>query len=88
MPIYIDAHGNRQPDRRQQRHLRDLFDGFRAIVEPFIRAGGSWGQSELSYLARRQIQESYPHLSSQDIHVLTQAVVRVLRDEAAPAGTG
>jgi hypothetical protein len=83
-PTYVDPQGQARLDRRQHRHLRDLFDGFRAIVTPFIHTDSNWG-GELSYLARRQIQESYPNLDAHEINVLIQAVVRVAREERSAA---
>jgi hypothetical protein len=80
---YVDKNGQVHPDRRQQRHLRDFFEGVRGIMEPFHGAAASWGNQDLSYLARRQIQESYPQLSLQEINVLINAVNRVLAEERA-----
>ncbi|GEM_PF-4000980 len=87
---YIDKYGTPQPDRRQFAHLRDVFDGFKAVVAPFLGNASSWGIQDLSYLARRQIQESFPQLSAQETQVLLTAVSRVIRDESGertPEGT-
>jgi hypothetical protein len=62
-----------------------MFAGFRSIVEPFITGTTAWGSQDLSYLARRQIQESYPNLDSHQINVLFQAVLRVIREERGAA---
>ncbi|MBK6743409.1 MAG: hypothetical protein IPG66_10695 [Hydrogenophilales bacterium] len=80
---YIDPQGQPHVDRRQQRQLRDIFQDFRSTVEPFLRADTTWGGADLSYLARRQIQESHPDLSSIEINVLVQAVLRVMREDRA-----
>lgn len=53
---YVDPQGQQQVDRRQRHQLRDIFQGFRSTVEPFLRADTNWGGADLSYLARRQIQ--------------------------------
>lgn len=82
---YVDKNGQVQPDRRQQRHLREFFDGVKAIMEPFGQASASWGGQDLSYLARRQIQEAYPQLSTHEINILLQAVTRVLAQERSAA---
>ncbi len=79
---YIDSHGVEHPDRRQHSHLRAHFDGIRAIIAPFVQSEGGWGKG-LSYLAMRQIQESYPALSAQEINILTSAVMRVLSEEVS-----
>lgn len=80
---YTDHNGVTHTDRRQQRHLREVFDGFRAVVAPFVQNDASWGAGNLSYLARRQIQESFPQLDAQEINVLINAVSRVMREERA-----
>jgi hypothetical protein len=82
---YLDPQGTPQPDRRQHRHLREIFDGFRAIVEPFVRDNPAWGGGDLSYLARRQIQESYPQLDAHEINILIHAVSRVVHEERQTA---
>ena len=79
---FTDQQGTPKPERRQHKHLRAIFDNFRAIAEPFIRTDSvAWGATDLSYFARRQIQEAYPNLSSQEINVLLVAVARVVNEE-------
>jgi hypothetical protein len=79
---YVDKNGVEHPDRRHQSHLRTHFDGIRAILQPFMQVGSSWGDAELSYLAKRQVQESYPQLDAMEVHILINAVMRVMREEA------
>ena len=76
---YLDPQGNPRPDRRQNSHLRPIFEDFQRVVEPFIKSSGNWGSSDLSYLASRQIQEAFPQLSHIEINVLIQAVIRLKR---------
>jgi hypothetical protein len=78
---YIDGAGKSQADRRQQPHLREIFEDFRARVTPFLSGYSGWGGGELSYLAMRQIQEAYPQLDAQEINVLIKAVIRVAHQD-------
>jgi hypothetical protein len=82
---YIDPQGKPHPDRRSHSHLRVIFDDFQRIVAPFVSTTGNWGSGDLSYLARRQIQESFPNLSHNEINILIQAVARLKRN--ASVGT-
>jgi hypothetical protein len=74
---YIDPQGAPQPDRRNHSHLRVIFEDFQRTISPFLSSPGHWGSGNLSYLARRQIQESFPHLSNNEIDILIQAVTRL-----------
>jgi len=80
---YLDPQGMPRPDRRQHSHLRLIFEDFHRVVDPFVSSAGHWGSGDLSYLARRQIQESFPHLSHNEIDVLIQAVIRLKRNGSA-----
>jgi hypothetical protein len=79
---YLDKDGVARQDRRQHHHLRTQFDGIRALLEPFMQSSNGWGDAELSYLAKRRVQEAFPELDALEVHTLMNAVLRVMRAES------
>lgn len=79
---YLDEDGVAHQDRRRHHHLRAQFEGIRALLAPFLQSKNGWGDAELSYLAKRRIQEAYPELDALEVHTLMNAVMRVMRVES------
>jgi hypothetical protein len=83
---YIDAEGRRQPDRRQDRQLRCIFQDACEVIAPFIDKGNNWGGQSLASLAFRAVRDRFPELPAESVRVLIQACVRrSRRHEAATA---
>lgn len=64
-------------ERRQNFHLRAVFESAYDLVEPFFDPAAGWGGHSLEHLAFRVIRENFPDLSSTDVHVLVVAAHRV-----------
>ncbi len=79
---YLDEDGVAHHDRRRHHNLRAQFEGIRTLLTPFLQSASGWGDAELSYLAKRRIQEAYPELDALEVHTLMNAVMRVMRMES------
>ncbi|MCX8144989.1 MAG: hypothetical protein N3C59_01480 [Azovibrio sp.] len=66
-----------QPDRRQNKQLREIFEHAYAMVEPFFDPNAGWGGHSLEHLAFRVLRENFPQLSSEDVHAIVVAAHRV-----------
>ena len=66
-----------QPDRRQNRQLREIFDSAYVMIEPFFDPNAGWGGHSLEHLAFRVLRENFPQLSSEDVHAIVVAAHRV-----------
>lgn len=66
-----------QPDRRQNKQLREIFDSAYVMIEPFFDPNAGWGGHSLEHLAFRVLRENFPQLSSEDVHAIVVAAHRV-----------
>lgn len=75
----------RNPERRRNRQLREIFVDAYALVEPFFDPANSWNGQTLEHLAFRVLRENYPQSSSDDIYVFLAAAKRFHAERAAAA---
>lgn len=64
-------------ERRQNLHLRNLFETAYAMVEPFFDPETGWGGHSLEHLAYRTLRENFPDLDVGEVHSLVVAAHRV-----------
>lgn len=70
----------RQPERRKQLNLRDIFDDVVRLVEPYFQHGTGLNGRSTDYWAAKAIREAYSDLSGQEVQILTAAAARYCRD--------
>lgn len=71
-----NAHGGQPPERRQQHHLRSIYEEARGRIAHFFRDESDWANSPIDYLAHRVVHETYPQLTARDVRVLVNAIER------------
>lgn len=67
-------------ERRQHPELRTLFEEAYARIEFCFDPQQTWGGLPLEHLAFRMLREAYPQISSQDVHLLVGASLRVYKE--------
>lgn len=73
---YIDAEGRRQPDRRTEHQLRDIFERVYDVLAPFMDPKNSWGGQSPSRLAFHTVRDRFPELPAEAVRVLVEACLR------------
>jgi hypothetical protein len=71
-----DIASERQPERRQNLVVREIFERAYALIEPFF----GWGGQPLEYLAFQRLCDSFPDLSHENVHIIVSAAQRVYRE--------
>ncbi len=74
-------------ERRQHPELRTLFEEAYIRIEFCFDPQQTWGGLPLEHLAFRMLREAYPQISSQEVHLLVGASLRVYK-ERNPGGAG
>lgn len=64
-------------ERRQNRHLRALFDAAYAMIEPFFDPDQGWAGHSLEHLAFRVLRDNFPELASEEVRTVVIAAHRV-----------
>ncbi|MDR1647854.1 MAG: hypothetical protein LBR88_07465 [Zoogloeaceae bacterium] len=59
--------------------MREIFDHAYTLIEPFF-AFFEWGGKHLKDLALQRLNETYPKLSQENLHILIIAAERVYRE--------
>lgn len=77
---FTDSQGRRQPDRRANPQLRELFESAYVMVEPFFDPNAGWGGHSLEHLAFRVLRENFPQLSADEVHAVIVAAHRIYID--------
>ena len=68
----------RQEDERRHRlHLRVVFEGALAMLEPFFDPDQGWAGQPLEHLAYRIVRDNFPELNAEEVHLLVVAAHRV-----------
>lgn len=76
----------RQPERRRNEALRQLFDHAYVLIEPFFDPATGWGGRSLEHLAFRVVRDNFPELSAEEVHTVIVAAHRIYIDRN-PAGS-
>jgi hypothetical protein len=80
---FVENIGNetaRQPERRKQLNLRDIFDDVVRLVEPYFQHATGLNGHPTDYWAAKAIRDAYVDLSSQEVQILTAAAARYCRE--------
>jgi len=64
-------------ERRQNAHLRVVFDAAYAMIEPFFDPDQGWGGHSLEHLAFRVLRDNFPELASEEVRTIVIAAHRV-----------
>lgn len=64
-------------ERRSHLHLRDIYPAARIQIDHLFHNRHDWAGSPIDMLAQRLIHETYPHLHSEDIRILVDAIERI-----------
>lgn len=62
--------------RRQNHHLRFVFDTAFSMIEPFLDAGAGWPAHSLSHLSFRILRDNFSELSGAELHSFVVALHR------------
>jgi hypothetical protein len=73
---YIDAEGSRQPDRRNEHELREIFGDVYEMLAPFMDPRNSWGGQSTSRLAYHAVRDRFPDLPAEAARILVEACLR------------
>jgi hypothetical protein len=73
---YIDTEGQRQPDRRTEFQLREIFERACDVVSPFMDPKNSWGGQSLRRLAFHAVRDRFPELPAEAVRLLVDACLR------------
>jgi hypothetical protein len=73
---YIDSEGRRQPERRNEHHVREIFDRAYEFLLPFLDPKNSWGGQPTSRLAYHAARDRFPELSAEAARILVEACSR------------
>lgn len=73
----IDGSAGRGEERRENLHLRTVFESAFAMIEPFFDPAQGWGGQSLEHLAFRVVRENFTELTSEEVHTLVVAAHRV-----------
>jgi len=69
--------GREPGERRDNPHLRALFDTAFTMVEPFLEFEKGWVGLSLEHLAFRVVRENFSELSSEEVHAIVVSAHRV-----------
>ncbi len=76
MKTYIDAQGQRQPDRRVHRQVRVVFEKAWVLMKPLLEAEA--GKAEVSgFSLALQLRNAFPELSRAELHLLVSTAMRM-----------
>ncbi len=64
-------------ERRSHLHLRAIYPEARSHIDHLFRNRHDWAGSPIDMLAQRLVHETYPHLRSEDIRILVNAIERM-----------
>lgn len=75
----MDTNAEPQPanERRRHPHLRAIYPEARTHIDHLFHNRHDWAGSPIDFLAHRVIHETYPHLRSEDIRILVNAIERM-----------
>ncbi len=64
-------------ERRSHLHLRAIYPEASTQIDHLFRKRHDWAGSPIDMLAQRLVHETYPHLRSEDIRILVNAIERM-----------
>ncbi len=64
-------------ERRQQHHIRDIFEQAYQIALPFMDPGQGWGGQAMARHIYPALREAFPMLAMQELAILVPALERV-----------
>ncbi|MEN9358130.1 MAG: hypothetical protein RL695_2301 [Pseudomonadota bacterium] len=70
-------------ERRNDHHLREMFDNASTLIEPFFDPANSWGGQTLEFLAFRVLRENYPEVSREEVFAFITAAKRIFAERRA-----
>lgn len=73
---YIDAEGRHQPERRNEHHLREIFERAYELLLPFLDPKNSWGGQSTGHLAYHAVRDRFPELPAEEVRILVEACLR------------
>ena len=75
---------DRQPERRVNTRIRDMFVEAYDILEPFFDPANSWAGHVHDHLAFRALHERFPDLSGEEVLIIVIAAKRVFGSGGKP----
>ena len=78
-----DAEARPAGERRQHPHLRAIYNEARNHIDHLFHNRHDWAGSPIDYLAQRAVHEAYPHLRSEDVRLLVNAIEQLHKSLAA-----